>query len=144
MTLKSATELASVPVISLPALTPGHKQSRAAIKHCCAAWQRSYDAYMENTKGSGVDRAFAVHHAGRVYCKAMPALVGHENIRDFIACAAHGILIEAIPQKMGNQLLYAAQVALASLKHEMRARKSAKIDPPALCGTVFEPSAARN
>ncbi|MGA3373528.1 MAG: hypothetical protein ABSC48_17405 [Terracidiphilus sp.] len=118
MTAESASGLALVPAIPLPALDPGHKQTRAAIRRCCTAWQRSYDAYLEGTKGSRMDRAFAAHHAGPAYCKAMPPLAGQENIRDFIACAAHGILIGAIPQKMGNQLLYAARVALASLRHE--------------------------
>jgi hypothetical protein len=55
----------------------------------------------------------------------MPPLAGYESIRDFIACAAHGILIDAIPQKRANQLLYAAQVALASLRYQPKPQKSA-------------------
>jgi hypothetical protein len=55
----------------------------------------------------------------------MPPLDDHESIRSFIACVAHGILIEAIPQKRANQLLYASQVALSALHAESKARKSA-------------------
>ena len=55
----------------------------------------------------------------------MPPLADYESIREFIACAAHGILINAIPQQRANQLLYAAQVALASLNYEPKQRKSA-------------------
>jgi hypothetical protein len=122
---QSATELTLVEAIPLPAIDLNPKQARAAIKRCCAAWQRSYDAYMESTKGSSTDTIFAAHQAGPAYCKAMPPLAGYESIRDFIACAAYGILIEAIPQKRANQLLYAAQVALASLHYEPKPRKSA-------------------
>jgi hypothetical protein len=128
MTAKPTSKLAVVQAIP-PPVPDLPKQSRAAIRHCCVAWQRSYDAYLENTKGSGIDRAFAAHHAGPAYRKAMPPLAGHKNIRDFIACAAHGILIDAIPQKRANQLLYAAQVALSSLKREPKPRKSASPTP---------------
>jgi hypothetical protein len=68
---------------------------------------------------------FAAHKAGPAYCKAMPPLADYESIRDFIACAAHGILIDAIPKKSASQLLYAAQVALATLHYEPKARKHA-------------------
>jgi hypothetical protein len=80
---------------------------------------------MAASKGSSTDKIFAAHQAGPAYCEAMPPLAGYESIRDFLACAAHGILIEAIPQKRANQLLYAAQIALASLHYEPKPRKTA-------------------
>jgi hypothetical protein len=125
MPSKSTSELSVVEAIPLPALDPNPKPARTAIKRCCAAWQRAYDAYLEGTSGSGMDKVFAAHHAGPAYCGAMPPLAGYEGIRDFIACAAHGILIEAIPEKRANQLLYAAQIALVSLNYEPKTRKSA-------------------
>ncbi len=45
----------------------------------------------------------------------MPPLSGEQNIRDFIACAAHGMLIDAIDPPVGARLLYAAQVAHRTL-----------------------------
>ncbi len=125
MTPKSTSELSLVEAVPPPALQPNPKLSRAAIKRCCAAWQRAYNAALEGTDKDSTDKIFARHDAGPAYCKAMPPLAGYENIRDFIACAAHGILIEAIPQKRANQLLYAAQVALASLNYEPKPRKPA-------------------
>ena len=124
MTPKTASELSLVEAIPLPALDSNPKQARAAIKRCCAAWQRVYDAYMEGTRGSGADAITAAHEAGPAFCKAMPPLAGYESIRDFVACAAHGILIDAIPEKRANQLLYAAQIALVSLNYEPKPRKS--------------------
>jgi hypothetical protein len=98
---------------------PGLKPSnpKAALRRCCAAWQRAFDAYMATKKGNNIDRIFATGPASEAYCNAMPMLVGYEGVRDFLACAAHGILIGAIPRDRAGQLLYAAQVALASLNH---------------------------
>lgn len=124
MTSKTTSELTLVEPVLLPALDPNPKQARAAIKRCCAAWQRAYDAYMQGKDCSnGMTQVCAAHDAGPAYRRAMPPLAGYENIRDFIACAAHGILINAIPQDRANQLLYAAQVALASLHYEPKPRK---------------------
>ena len=53
----------------------------------------------------------------------MPPLSGHENICDFIACVAHGILIEAISGSDGARLLYAAQVAHTALNVPAQSRK---------------------
>jgi hypothetical protein len=54
----------------------------------------------------------------------MPLPVGYEGVRDFIACAAHGILIGAIPPEKSGQLLYAAQVALNALQFAPKPPKS--------------------
>jgi hypothetical protein len=125
MTPESTSELTLVEAIPLPALDPNPKQAQAAIKRCCAAWQRAYNAYLESERGNGTDTTYAAHQAGPAYRKAMPPLAGYESIRDFIACTAYGILLGAIPESRGNQLLYAAQVALAALHHEPKPRKSA-------------------
>jgi hypothetical protein len=59
--------------------------------------------------------------AARAYRNAMPPLVGSRNIRDFIACAAHGMLIGAIDGAEGARFLYAARVA--STAHKAHSRK---------------------
>ena len=51
----------------------------------------------------------------------MPDLAGFENIRDFIACTAHGMIIGAIDSIEGAKLLYAAQVAVGALHHQPKA-----------------------
>ncbi len=50
----------------------------------------------------------------------MPPLVGYRNIRDFIACTAQGVLLGAIDPKDSTKLLYAAQVATATLRTKPR------------------------
>lgn len=79
----------------------------AAVARCCKAWSDTYEA--ERAKGQG--EYSANETAGEAYRDAMPTLSSPESVRDFIACAAHGILLGAIEGKQGSQLLYAAQVA---------------------------------
>ena len=99
---------------------PGRKPTSAktALRRCCAAWQRAYDAELATVKRPDRgDMTVAAIHAGEFYRNAMPLLAGYEGIRDFIACLAHGILIGAIPAEISGRLIYAAQIALNSLPH---------------------------
>ena len=137
MPKKSTVELAVMPAISYAppaailapspryALSPTPSSPKAALRRCRIAWQRAFKAYMDQSNGSSMDRVFADREAGDAYCNAMPILTGFEGIRDFIACAAHGILIGAITRDKSSQLLYAAQVALAALSHERSSPRSA-------------------
>ena len=124
MTKRQPSEPCLIEAGPVSALQPQTIQASAAIKHCCAAWQRSYKARLKDIGENSNAKVVAAHYAGNAYCKAMPPLAGYESIRDFIACAAHGILIDAIPQQRANQLLYAAQVALSTLPHQPKAQKS--------------------
>jgi hypothetical protein len=116
-------------VASSTTLAPGPgtnpSSPKAAIRRCCDAWQRAFDAYMADKEGDEYDKIFAAKPAREAYCNAMPMLAGYEGIRDFIACAAHGVLIGAVPKEKAGQLLYAAQVALATLRHEPKTGYSA-------------------
>ncbi len=108
-----------------PGPGPNPSSPKAALRRCCAAWQRAYKAYMENSGGSSTDEVIAAHLGHKAYRNAMPTLSGHDGVRDFIACAAHGILIGAIPENKAGQLLYAAQVALATIQRERKPSESA-------------------
>ena len=52
--------------------------------------------------------------ANKAYCEAMPALSYAGNIRDFIACVGHGMLIGVFQPEEASRLLYAAQVATSA------------------------------
>jgi hypothetical protein len=107
-------------ITNLPAAPEAAPQaaptSQAALRKCRAAWQRAFDAYMRG-EGShdSTDHFLAAREAAKAFAPAMPALSGPDGIRDFIACAAYGILIGAIPVDRAGQVLYAAQIALAAL-----------------------------
>jgi hypothetical protein len=92
-----------------------------AVARCMNAWTLTYEK--EKTKRKGDFDASLT--AEKAYREAMPPLSGYENIRDFIACVAHAMLIGAILDDKGTKLLYAAQVALSALRRQPSAPKIA-------------------
>ena len=110
-------EAAPVAPLSAPpqVVKPDPKKSRAAIKRCCAAWQRAFDAYMEGREGDGFNEIFAKHEAGPVYCKAMPPLSDYDGIRDFIACTTYAMLKRILDKGECQQLFGAAKVVKLGL-----------------------------
>jgi len=82
-----------------------------AVARCCEALER-----VRARSEAGI-RGIIYSHSdcAAAYRRAMPSLSGPDNIRDFIACAAHGMLIGAISATDGARLLYAAQVARGAL-----------------------------
>jgi hypothetical protein len=110
----------SMSLDSLGLLTSGSASGAAlanpAIARCSDAWISRYQAEMSKSK----DDVLSAHRADASYRDAMPPLLDYEGIRDFIACTAHGMLIGAIPPQDGARLLYAAQVALATLHCQPR------------------------
>jgi hypothetical protein len=85
-----------------------------AVARCLNAWERTYQAEKAKRK----DDYDATEEAHKAYHDAMPPLSGYENIRDFIACIAHAMLINAIRDDQGSKLLYAAQVALGTVRRQ--------------------------
>ncbi len=59
----------------------------------------------------------------KAFREAMPTLAGHDNIRDFIACVAGGMLSEIINANEGAKFLYAAQVASGALNRDTARQK---------------------
>jgi hypothetical protein len=91
-----------------------------AVARCCEASAQARDAARQRRRSSfDVDRSGA-----EAYRKAMPALSGRENIRDFIACVGHGMLTGVFPASETTRLLYAAQVAQGSTDRQHSSRKT--------------------
>ncbi|MGA2674236.1 MAG: hypothetical protein ABSE99_13520 [Terracidiphilus sp.] len=88
--------------------------SNPAVARCLSAWEPVYRAAL----AKGRYKVHAADDAAQLYRDAMPPLSGYENIRDFIACTAHGILVGAIDATDASKLLYAAQVALTTLRSQ--------------------------
>ena len=116
----SAPELPSLPqTASQPNLEPAPvpnpvpapaPEPISAIARCSAARnQARSDALARSQSRYTADEAGA-----KAFRRAMPPLLGADNIRDFIACVAHGMLIGVIENKDATKLLYAAQVAFAA------------------------------
>jgi len=92
----------------------------SAVSHCCDGWELAFQEEM----AKGEDDVIAAIEADEAYRGTLPPLAGHENICDFIACVAHGMLIGAISESCGTKLLYAAQVANGADRQQPDARKS--------------------
>ncbi len=111
--------------------TPSHPPAHiSAVQRCLAARDRSLrESYAEKPGDSN-----AKYRANDAYRAAMPDLTEYENIRDFIACVTHGMLIETIHHLEAPRLLYAAQVATGALRQAPKepakaaeSRKSARL-----------------
>src|SRR5580698_1457669 len=137
MSKRSAAEQS--PVEALPQVSatttlspaPAPSNPKVALRRCCAAWQRAFNAYMEHSKGDNIDKIFAARDASEAYCNAMPVLAGQQGVRDFLACVTHGILIGAIPREKSSQLLQAARVTLASVHSDRTAPRASAARPRA-------------
>jgi hypothetical protein len=92
-----------------------------AVERCERAWKRAYTTAVAAQK----TKYDAEELANEAYRRAMPMLDSYENIRDFIACTAFGMLIEVITERAASKLMYAAQVATACYT-KRHARKSGK------------------
>ena len=86
---------------------PIRASANPAVARCLSAWARVNNS--ERAKGK--NRSEASIEADRAYRRAMPPLSGHDNIRDFIACVAHAMIVHIFLDSTATKLLYAAQVA---------------------------------
>ncbi len=90
------------PVLNAPSL------ENPAVARCTNAFYQAYS----DAVAAGKRRFFCNKDANNAFLCSMPPLSGQQNIQDFIACVAHGMLLEIIISRDALSLLYAAQVAL--------------------------------
>lgn len=86
-------------------------RSVKAMQACKEAWSQAFDT----AKEKGHAQSKALRMACVAYKLAMPAMDTLQGIRAAIACIAQGIQLEVFDGRDGSQLLYAAQVALATV-----------------------------
>ena len=89
--------------------------------HCLDSYMRAF----KRAKRQGRDHSAAIKIANKAYSSAIPLLSSNDNIDDFVACVAHGMLLELISGPDGARLLYAAQVA-SGLRKQPTPPKSAQ------------------
>jgi len=95
-------------------------QANPFVRHCMEAWNTAYDAAIDHDPNT----ADAPNDAAMAYREAMPPLFGVRNIRNYIACVAHGAAIGVIDVETSSKLLYAAQVAFSTRRiREPREKK---------------------
>ena len=87
-----------------------------AIARCIQAYTDALQAYLRKNDNSFI----AERIAKAAFRSAMPPLTGSRNIRDYVACVAHAIAINAVDGSDGARLLYAAQVASTAQSAQRR------------------------
>jgi len=98
-----------------------------AIARCLQAYTDARKAALSAKK----DEWDTNRDAKATYRNAMPPLTGARNIRDFVACVAHAIVLNAIDGSDATRLLYAAQVAsTAHVAHRREKSKSSALRVP--------------
>lgn len=88
-----------------------------AVEKCEAQYTKTAKEAIDEKKSKATIKS----RSKLAYSHAMPRLNGATNIREFIACVAHGMLIDVFTGAEGARLLYAAQVA--NQAHQTRRKK---------------------
>ena len=86
------------------------------VARCVAAWDTAYRKKLATSK----NKFAAADSAAKAFRQAMPPLRGYDNICDLIACASYGMLTKAIDADTGTKLLYAAQIAMATISQKAK------------------------
>jgi hypothetical protein len=92
-----------------------------AVAHCCEAWQRT----ARSLAAEGEWEPGILKNAAAAYRSALPPLTGPESVSDFVACVAQAAIMKILRQNDVTQLLYAAQVAIGTVRREPKPPKSA-------------------
>jgi hypothetical protein len=93
-----------------------------AVDVCCEMYlSMKQQSIKEGKKPEAAAKAGAL-----AYCSSLPKLTNRDNVRDFIACVAHGMAMGVIPGADGTRLLYAAQIANTALPSPKRRKKCRK------------------
>ena len=109
------TALLAQPLILHAQAAPPRDRTSAtarAVAHCHDEWHQAFNL----AKEKGLQQQKALRMASVAYKLAMPRMESLSSIRAAIACIAQGISLEVFDGRDGSQLLYAAQVAMSTLK----------------------------
>jgi hypothetical protein len=95
-----------------------------AVRRCVKAYYDACD--IEDPKYTGLNPA-ALDRVHLAYRHAMPYLLPDpDSIDAFIACVTHGLVIQVFQPAEASKLLYAAQVALGSLRTRNEAKSKSQ------------------
>ena len=88
-----------------------------SVGRCIRAWNRAYQTKLKQLDEDDSD--YKAEQAGKkYYLRAMPPLVGYQNVCDFIACVTYAELVEIIWHTEAEHCFGAAKVALSALRCE--------------------------
>lgn len=97
------------------------KNAEEWIQYC---EERAADACRKAMQ-AGMDEAAVKAVTTSVYLDSLPPCCG-QTIKYFIACIAHGILVNLVEAAEGKSMLYAAQVALQAKNSGKRGKQNGR------------------
>lgn len=104
-------------------IVSGCALENVAVIRCCAAAHKAFQAAVT----AGKPNADAESEGADAYRRAMPPLDSSENVRNFIACVAHAMLIRILDPAEAPRLLYAAQCSVAVLRKPSWTRAQSEV-----------------
>jgi hypothetical protein len=107
------------PGVGLPEELPDRAAANPAVCYCILASNRAYNQALARLD-KGADKEVAATEARNAYLRAIPALAGPDNIRDFIACVTYGDMLDIIAHYEAEQLLEYAKVAITAARQESK------------------------
>jgi hypothetical protein len=101
-------------------------ESNPSVARCCRAYRTAWRAVVNapGVSDSDIDYDEAEDKGERAFANAIPPLVGLRNVRNYIACVAHGAARGFIDPKDVSSLLYAAQIAVSTCRAGSKKEKS--------------------
>lgn len=112
----------------------------AAVSRCCEAWNIVY----RDERAKGTPGVSCYLRANEAYRYAMPLLTTTKNIRDYIACCAHGMMARTIDMIVAPQLIAAARVACRAHQCEIAVKKGGSKRAPKIAKTRSQRGSASN
>ncbi|MBS1803553.1 MAG: hypothetical protein JST28_09300 [Acidobacteria bacterium] len=116
------TALLARPLILYAQAEPPRDRTSLAARAVAKCQDEYHHAY-NIAKEKGLAQPKALRMASVAYKLAMPRMESLNAIRAAIACIAQGIALEVFDGRDGSQLLYAAQVAMSTLKSKGAKKK---------------------
>jgi hypothetical protein len=121
--MSSESQSSSVLSASNPHENP--PSANQSLARCRDAFEQTHKDMLANHKSECAAKFKAI----QAYKDALPPLIGADNIRDFIACVAQGMLLGAIDDNQGARLLYAARAAQSTLRTQPSDKQALPPEP---------------
>ena len=115
MSYITPADAASASAFSISAAADSPEINPARNPAAVRCWN-AYCAGLKDALAKGVKDYLAEKHGKAAYSQAMPDLIGYDNIQNYVACVAKGLLLELFGNDEASRLLYAAQVALTACR----------------------------
>jgi hypothetical protein len=109
------------------------KSTIDAIRRCHRDYFKACNEYVANNGGPQRASKYLKEQAGaEAFRNALPYLTSRQNIQDFMACVAEGLLTDCIAPNLASKLISTAQAALKFFPRQTRQKRAKKSQKKAI------------